>query len=96
MLKPYVLCGKLKAIASLGLFFLFFKAYWKMRLYTEIGTQELKTALKIKRVVIGFMQKERWKMEYMQRKQNVLQGYKAEKDGGRVWERYTWICLVLC
>lgn len=29
-----------------------------MRLYTEIGTQELKTALKITRVVIGFMQKE--------------------------------------
>ena len=67
-----------------------------MRLYTEIGTQELKTGLKIKQVVIGFMQKEGWKMEYMQRKQNVLQGYKTEKDGGRVWERYTWICLVLC
>ena len=67
-----------------------------MRLYTEIGTQELKTALKIKRVIICFMQKEGWKMEYMQRKQNVLQGYKTKKDGGRVWERYTWICLVLC
>ena len=29
-----------------------------MRLYTEIGTQELKTALKIKQVVICLMQKE--------------------------------------
>lgn len=29
-----------------------------MRLYAEIGTQELKTALKIKQVVICFMQKE--------------------------------------
>ena len=29
-----------------------------MRLYTEIGTQEFKTPLKIKQVVIGFMQKE--------------------------------------
>ena len=29
-----------------------------MRLYTEIGTQEFKIALKIKQVVIGFMQKE--------------------------------------
>jgi len=27
MLKPYVLCGKLKAIAGLGLFFLFLEAY---------------------------------------------------------------------
>ena len=43
-----------------------------MRLYTDIGTQEFKTGLKIKQVVIGFMQKEGWKMEYMQRKQNVL------------------------
>lgn len=29
-----------------------------MRLYTEIGTQEFKTGLKIKLVIIGFMQKE--------------------------------------
>ncbi len=29
-----------------------------MRLYTEIGTQEFKTALKIERVIICFMQKE--------------------------------------
>lgn len=29
-----------------------------MRLYTEIETQELKTGLKIKQVVICFMQKE--------------------------------------
>lgn len=34
-----------------------------MRLYTEIGTQELKTALKIKPVVIGFMQKSLIKIE---------------------------------
>ena len=58
-----------------------------MRLYTEIGTQELKTALKITRVVIGFMQKEGWKMEYMQRKQNVLQGYKTKKGGRRMEKR---------
>ena len=29
-----------------------------MRLYTEIGTQEFKTALKIKQGVVCFMQKE--------------------------------------
>ena len=30
-------------------------------------------------------------MEYMQRKQNVLQGYKTEKDGGRVKEEKAFI-----
>lgn len=34
-----------------------------MRLYTEIGTQEFKTALKIKRVIICFMQKNLIKTE---------------------------------
>lgn len=51
-----------KLLQALGCFSCFLRlidsAYKKMRLYTEIGTQEFKTGLKIKQVVICFMQKE--------------------------------------